>query len=92
MIGRTGVFFPKIILARTGIATMLPTRWTARRNGAFFVMLGAGVHDRGDRETQALRINADLNSSWADGPRARVKEIGGGRRDDTNRLGGRLVD
>jgi len=37
MIGRT---FPKIILARTGIATMLPTRWTARRNGVCLVMLG----------------------------------------------------
>jgi hypothetical protein len=67
MIGRTGVFFPKIILARTGIATMLPTRWTARRNGAFFVMLGAGVHDRGDRETQALRINADLRLRMVEG-------------------------
>jgi hypothetical protein len=63
MIGRTGVFFPKLILARTGIATMLPTRWTARRNGA----LGAGVHDRGDRETQALRINADLRLRMVEG-------------------------
>jgi hypothetical protein len=70
MIGRTGVFFPKIILAKTGKATMLPTRWTARRNGAFFVMLGAGVHDRGDRETQALRINADLKLRMVEGTNA----------------------
>ena len=36
MISRSGVSFPKIMLARTGVATMLPTRWTARDNGASF--------------------------------------------------------